>query len=862
MAKINLEEQFRLSDMIPVGMSTASKMVKRLASSPIRAGEAIGKAGAKQVAEEARYAREVGANKYAKELGRNIAADLAGQLEESQPAYSIYRALKGDKPIREKVLGDTKSLPASTLLTEAFSPVVASKAGKVIKALEGLPVGMSIKPVSEESQPFIGYITKSGDNEMFSHSAAKDADYHHSFLVKNLDDYDKDSSLRFVRMGGENRFTLTGDSAIDPYHPESKEQISMLAKKLIDSGADPNAPFVISDMALPFEQAPYQNKEIGKLSDWYIEKPKSVNFVSSVERAIKGHKMESMNGEQWANWMRANASKSAKKEAEATGLYDWLKSQGKVSKADIEEYVELNLPKFQKTEYGFGSRKLTPEQEERLAILEHENAKMPLGAIDDIYGEGTYDELIQLQNIRDKATTEKLYQLQPELERKANIAQQRGDKELAKKYWDEINHITARVEHLELKDTVNKPRFERFKEPGGENYREVTLSLPKPMKEYNQFIDKIKEKYGEGPLDSLPLTAAEKRTLENLYAKEERGLYRVPESHTYGDDASDINRLLHYRANERLTPEGKKVSFLEELQADWAQQGRKYGFGEGVTIKQDANGMYRAYDINGNLIELRAEGGPYVAMNTEDAVRKALANSYYSKGLPTAPYVTDTGDWTKLGLKHALKDAIEQGHDYLAWTTGEQQAARYDLSKQVGAINFYEHPEGSNRFVVKDINGDEIVNEQNIKPERLEEFVGKEYAEKLMNQEPRKYFRSSSQQEPSYYRELTDENLRIGGEGMKGYYDKIVPQSVRDILKEYGIKNDVMPIEIQMERAIDESGMPSMYPSKSTNMGIEITPELREKIMNEGLPYFKSGGKVNPIDLETQFRLANILARY
>ena len=36
----------------------------------------------------------------------------------------------------------------------------------------------------------------------------------------------------------------------------------------------------------------------------------------------------------------------------------------------------------------------------------------------------------------------------------------------------------------------------------------------------------------------------------------------------------------------------------------------------------------------------------------------------------------------KLGLKTALKEAVAQGAERIAWTTGEQQNERYDLSKQ------------------------------------------------------------------------------------------------------------------------------------------------------------------------------------
>ena len=60
---------------------------------------------------------------------------------------------------------------------------------------------------------------------------------------------------------------------------------------------------------------------------------------------------------------------------------------------------------------------------------------------------------------------------------------------------------------------------------------------------------------------------------------------------------------------------------------------------------------------------------------------KILLTKYKAnEEIPEAPFITDTNAWTKLGLKTALKEAFAQGDDKIAWTTGEQQNARYDLT--------------------------------------------------------------------------------------------------------------------------------------------------------------------------------------
>jgi len=126
----------------------------------------------------------------------------------------------------------------------------------------------STKLAPELKQPFIGYMTKDGFTEMFNHEAAKAADYHHSHLMKDPDKYLDDNALSFVRMGGENVFTVKGNAILDPYKKDSSKQLGILAKKLINEGADPQAPFYVEDLALPKIEAPYQGKQIGTLQDW------------------------------------------------------------------------------------------------------------------------------------------------------------------------------------------------------------------------------------------------------------------------------------------------------------------------------------------------------------------------------------------------------------------------------------------------------------------------------------------------------------------------------------------------------------------------------------------------------------------
>jgi hypothetical protein len=56
---------------------------------------------------------------------------------------------------------------------------------------------------------------------------------------------------------------------------------------------------------------------------------------------------------------------------------------------------------------------------------------------------------------------------------------------------------------------------------------------------------------------------------------------------------------------------------------------------------------------------------------------QSLQGSLSKEQAPTAPFVTDTNAWVKLGLKVALKEAVKQGADKIAWSTGTQQFDRW-----------------------------------------------------------------------------------------------------------------------------------------------------------------------------------------
>jgi hypothetical protein len=136
-----------------------------------------------------------------------------------------------------------------------------------------------------------------------------------------------------------------------------------------------------------------------------------------------------------------------------------------------------------------------------------------------------------------------------------------------------------------------------------------------------------------------------------------------------------------------------------------------------------------------------------------------------------------------IGVKRILAYAKENGFDGVAWTTGEMQAARYDLSKQISRIKYEKSSTGVSNEVneeyVKDgvllaydLDGKQVIKEY-ISDGELPNYIGKDAAEKLMklNPEPGRTLGGLG----GISRELSGLDLKVGGEGLKRLYDQTIP---------------------------------------------------------------------------------------
>lgn len=500
-------------------------------------------------------------------------------------------------------------------------------------------------------------------------------------------------------------------------------------------------------------------------------------FYSAVERAVEGLKQESFTVDQLLGQLRKMPGIKGE-ELDDLGLVEWLESfttedteaqrgkARKVTKAEVLEFVRAGGVQFKEVEKA---RRTHREWH-----------------ITDEYGE---------------------------------VLEVFGSEEEAEQYWDD-HEDGAYLGTIGSSLATDESKFGGYQLPAGTNYREVLLTLPidqnKERSARKARSDALTEKWDKlsdkinraGIADRAELRRQLgniDRQLDMVLKENQQAGLRTAYSSSHWDEK---NVLAHIRLNDRVGPNGEKILFIEEIQSDWHQEGRKKGYGkvpvyaavemgpEDIELRQRENQWY-AVDAEENEIAVVGKG----VVSGEQEAREYLSKLFNrteedrfrredranSLAVPNAPFKKS---WSMLAFKRVLKQAVDGGYDAVAWTPGEVQNDRYDLSKQVDSIDAVSKRDGGETVTINTANHLNIIIRNNEKGiitdavsdngaeligKHLSDVVGKELAEKILD---------SNRTQITF----AGEDLKIGGEGMKGFYDKILPKAVQKYVKKFGGK--------------------------------------------------------------------------
>jgi hypothetical protein len=596
-----------------------------------------------------------------------------------------------------------------------------------------------------------------------------------------------------------------------------------------------------------------------------------MGFYSPAEKAVMGLPQDKGTASQMlAQITKTQGVKPV--ELRATGLEDYLKGKGNepVTKQEIQDFLTNNRVQVDEVVLGKGQT-LSPEAKklsgEALSRMEEVDDKLAsyFEGVEEVAGQDPYSAFIMLRSSigrraakGDQEALDELnaFNLPPEI------------KDLVLEFGRNKNEY---IKYTSQARKMEKPKFDGYNTSGGTNAREIYLTLP-----------------GEQmPSSSPPSVNAQGVLVKPMYATQPK--FTAPSPHSVSPEA-DANRLAHIFLDERKDAKGNNVLFVQEMQSDWAQQGRDKGFAivnklpEGYSVKQDlivSGQPWGVVDKNGQFVTAGFH------RSKEDAVAEVIQRLNTYK-LPTAPFVTNTEDWVNLALKRVIKEAVDNDIDTVAFIKGGQAADKYSLRTFVDHISadrglatgddlyvsitpkdslsphaFYVGPDG----IIKEPISADV--RSKFLGEPLSKVIGKETAEKLLSTKI-----GESQV-------LRDEGLTLGGKGMEGFYDNILPKTAEKLLKKLG-GGKVEPVEMvkaapsQMPyeanaflhwmsfrhpgtsrsdaarawgMGMDNNQFVKEFyeettPKADQYLGFKITPEMKEMVKTEGLPKFAAGGEV------------------
>lgn len=488
-----------------------------------------------------------------------------------------------------------------------------------------------------------------------------------------------------------------------------------------------------------------------------FEQAPAATFYSQLENVITEKMQKKASAQDLLNMIKKGNVKA--EEIKWSGVEDYLKDKKTVTKDEVLEYLQANRIEVTEVEKG-----VVKPIEERASDIGFD---MVINQEETDFAEvDTYD-LISKTNGLTAAT---------------------GD----------IEFITDWIEGQEsvrAPDT-DKTKFSEYTLPGGENYKELLLTLPTVE------AGQVARRAELAELDRLRhLTPTEQAEFDSLVE------FAGKKQAFISGHFDEPNILAHIRFNERTDTDGNKVLFLEEVQSDWALEARKKGVKEEITelpegfeVRKDGD-VFRVFNPADEFV-----GRP--GKTEQEATDNALSHLSEAGTVPAAPFIQK--NWHELALKRMLRYAAENDFDSVAWISGQQTADRYDLSKELSAVEATKQEDGyriiGRNKTMRDGVGMPVIDTV-VSASELVSTVGKDLADKIIADGGGIY-------------EGVD--LKVGGEWAFTLYDKVIPNFLKKYGKKWGAKVGT-----------------SELPEVGVEQSIPITDEMKQAVLEVGQPLFQ-----------------------
>lgn len=571
------------------------------------------------------------------------------------------------------------------------------------------------------------------------------------------------------------------------------------------------------------KDAVVEGRTMGGMADSTLHSKQGEPFYSQMQTVLADKLPGKGTGASYRNTVQAWAKKGEFKqeEYEWSGVDEWLQENAmkKLTKQDVLDYLAANQIEVKEVVKGYGSLKGKSEQEildDAYAEFESDfssglgRAEMLVNEMDVIsenlsawdnpehiawkhigktkndYLKDAMDDTgyVYMHDAKSEFNDDFEMLAFDEIFAPAKYEQMKEKAWQARKVGYVQNARFLANQSLEMGGQQTGLQYANYQTPGGENYRELLLTLPEKLeapKKYNVLPpvnpegNVTERKWSVVDDEGTLIELAENEAIAES-KKRDLAHSSVRRDNYQSSHYDEPNILAHVRYNERTDAKGKRVLFVEEVQSDWHQAGRKGGYGKQTSfvITNDEGHLVGNYPT----MEEAEDALPGMQAAKPEETLDIVETDEFIEGVPDAPFKTT---WPLLAMKRMIRHAAENGFDSIAWTTGEMQAERYDLSKQVDSIKAQKKKDGSYYLRVYQKDGDL----QELEPQNDNELantIGKELAEKISKQEIREG------QNSSWLVDYEGDNLKVGGEGMKGFYDDILPKTMNKYVKKWGGK--------------------------------------------------------------------------
>ena len=552
-------------------------------------------------------------------------------------------------------------------------------------------------------------------------------------------------------------------------------------------------------------------------------------FVSNAAKAVEGIQMGKATPEQWLKMIEKNGGLKAG-EDKWMGLSDWLKaSEAKtLTKQEVLDFINENMIRIEETHYlqyaeeaaADSHREIVDKLQEKFNAYVAEYHEQNPDA--DEYGDpaGQY----AIEKLREEMEDTFPYTIELVYGNEVYVTFDYEDMEEMEK-WSQKLGVGYDPQYQ-----INETRL-NYTTGGLRNKHEIALTVPT----FESWKKEDEIHFGDaGGGRAVAWIRFGDAILRDTESQAEMDAISKEIEAYPGSVIDEGWKDLMKRRSEAIERGTKaKVLVIDEIQSKRHQEGRQKGYFNDELVKrhdraEELGRNFRHYLIKKHKLDRWASYTDILnsgkLTESEQADFQAMwdeINASRPGSIPDAPFERN---WQELAMKRMLRYAAENGYDYVAWTKGDQQAQRYGLSRDVtkittGAptsngeriVNVYYRDEYNDykNFVV---NADGKITRGDYEGSSLAEILGKEMALQIMS--------------ATESTELKGEGLKIGGEGMRGFYDKMLPSFMNKYGKKWGVK-------------VEDLELPNLGKSGYTMHSVPVTEEMKTSVM-EGQVMFRT----------------------